>query len=223
MRKNVTIGLSPVEFIPLAEETGLIDALGQWVLRTACQTMAEWHRQYSEFDQISIAVNVSGRQFLTPASLSTIGAILEETGTDPARVRLEITENSIIDNAPHSLPVLEELRSHNLRLHIDDFGTGYSSLSFMKKLPIDALKIDRSFVETMKTDPISESIVRATIALAHNLEFSVTAEGVETAEQAQRLRQLNCDSAQGYYFAHPMTSEATLERLLHSRSESATA
>lgn len=196
--------ISPSEFIPLAEETGLIVPIGYWVLREVCQQLRRWRTQCQVSNRISISVNVSSRQLEQSSFVERVKGLLEESGVDPTQVKLEITESSILDNSGTTTTCLTRLQELNLGLYLDDFGTGYSSLSHLHRIPIDALKVDRSFVSTMATNSVSRSIVHAIVALAHALGMRVIAEGVETEEQLELLRALQCDEAQGFYFFKPL-------------------
>jgi diguanylate cyclase (GGDEF)-like protein/PAS domain S-box-containing protein len=211
--RHPELGLvSPSEFIPLAEDTGLIAPIGEWVLRTACAQTKAWLD--CGFAPLHIAVNLSPRQFQQPDLLSMIERHLKETGLDPRYLELEVTESSVMKNPESAISTLRELKAMGIKISIDDFGSGYSSLSYLKHLPIDVLKIDQSFVTDMTTDPKDAAIVMATIQLAHSLQLKVTAEGVETEEQLRFLRLLRCDEMQGYLFCRPLPVEA-FEQLLH--------
>jgi diguanylate cyclase (GGDEF)-like protein len=197
--------LAPAEFIPMAEDTGLILLLGAWVLRTACAQTRWW--QEAGCGDRRIAVNVSARQFQDKNLLDTVVQILSETGLDSSCLELELTESSIMQNAESAIKTLTELREMGVKISIDDFGTGYSSLGYLKRLPIDILKLDRSFVTGATTDPDDAALVMAIISLAHNLKLKVIAEGVETEEQVRFLRLLKCDGGQGYLFGKPMPAD----------------
>jgi EAL domain-containing protein (putative c-di-GMP-specific phosphodiesterase class I) len=195
--------LAPSEFIPLAEESGLIWDLGSWVLRDACRQSVRWEHALPDRRAIPIAVNLSPRQLAHPDFEDTVHEILDETGAEPKHLSFEITETAFMDPAPAVLEILHRLREIGIHLAIDDFGTGFSSLSHLKQFRVDELKVDRSFVRGLGRDVEDSSIVAAVVNLAHSLGLSATAEGVETAEQVERLRSLDCDVAQGFYFAHP--------------------
>lgn len=203
--------LSPGEFIPLAEDNGLILPIGEWVLRTACRQNREW--QDRGFAPMRVGVNVSARQFQQQPLADIIFQILEETGLAPEYLDLELTESSIITNAQAAIDVLTRLKAMGVTISIDDFGTGFSSLSYLKRLPIDALKIDQSFVRDVTTDPDDAALVMAIVTLAHNLRLQVVAEGVETEEQLRFLHLLRCDEVQGYLFSKPLPAKG-LEELL---------
>jgi diguanylate cyclase (GGDEF)-like protein len=198
--------LLPLEFIPLAEDTGLIVAIGAWVMRQASFQAESWRRR--GFDDFSIAVNVSARQFQQKSFFESVVRVLDETGLRPACLELELTETSIMENAESAVALLSNIRKLGVKIAIDDFGTGYSSLSYLKRLPIDILKLDRSFVNGATSDPDDAALVMAIITLAHNLRLHVIAEGVESEEHLRFLRLLRCDGGQGYLFGRPMTAEA---------------
>jgi EAL domain-containing protein (putative c-di-GMP-specific phosphodiesterase class I) len=207
--------LLPDEFIPLAESTGLIHPLTAFVLDSGLRQAASWRR--SGID-IGIAVNISARNLLDRDLPDKVSALLTEAGVPPAALTLEITEDSIMADPQRSLAVLGRLHANGVRLAIDDFGTGYSSLSYLKQLPVDEVKIDKSFVISMALDDSDATIVRSTIDLGHNLGLSVVAEGVETVEAFDRLRQGGCDVAQGYLFSRPVPAEA-FERWVRVRRQ----
>ncbi|HEU4712946.1 MAG TPA: EAL domain-containing protein [Pyrinomonadaceae bacterium] len=197
--------ISPSEFIPLAEDTGLIVPIGEWVLRHACAQSKEWQKQ--GFAPIQMSVNISARQFHDRDLSETITTILDETGLAAKHLDLELTESSIMQNAEFASDVLNRLKAMGINISIDDFGTGFSSLASLKRLPIDVLKIDQSFVRDATTDPDDAALVMAIITLAHNLRLRVIAEGVETAEQLRFLQLLRCDEIQGYFFSRPCSAE----------------
>ncbi|QWR77314.1 sensor domain-containing protein [Candidatus Magnetomonas plexicatena] len=203
--------ISPVEFIPLAEETGLIIPIGEWVLRTACMESIAW--QKAGYPPIVIAVNLSAKQFNSENLMKTIEDILDETQLTPELLELELTESIVMGDAEKAIKVLRNVRDKGIHVAIDDFGMGYSSLSYLKRFPICRLKIDRSFVRDITTDPDDEAISRAIIAMSHSLKLDVTAEGVETLEQLEFLRALKCDEAQGFLFSKPLPSKEFLEFL----------
>jgi diguanylate cyclase (GGDEF)-like protein/PAS domain S-box-containing protein len=194
--------VSPAQFIPLAEETGLIRPLGSWILRTACARAAAWQRAGNS--PWRIAVNLSARQFTQPDLVEQIDLILKETGLSPQLLELELTESVFMENMDSAIEVLVDLKARGIQIAIDDFGTGYSSLSYLKNFPIDRVKIAQEFVRDVLTDPNDRAIVEATIAMARSLRLQVIAEGVETREQMEFLRSLGCLEMQGYYFAVPM-------------------
>jgi diguanylate cyclase (GGDEF)-like protein/PAS domain S-box-containing protein len=214
----------PDEFIPLAEETGLISPIGLWVLREACRQTHAWQSRFPFKPPLRISVNVSSRQFAQKDFVEQLRRILGETGFDPATLTLEITESTIMENIKATAAILGQIRALSIQLYIDDFGTGYSSLSQLQHFPIDTLKVDRSFVRKMHSDGEQAEIVRTIVSLAQNLGLNVTAEGVETAEQLEALRKLQCWSAQGFFFSEPLDAagaEAFLSRgpIWHGRSE----
>ncbi len=209
---NPEMGMvSPSEFIPVAEETGLIVPIGSWVLRQACQDMADLIG--SGFRLKHMAVNLSAAQFLSSDLVPMVADILELTGLKASSLQLEITESIVIDDLRNTLIILQQLRELGTTLALDDFGTGYSSLSYLKQLPIDKLKIDRSFIENIEDDLADAAIAEAIINMAAALKLDVIAEGVETAEQIDGLQQINCNEIQGFYFAHPMPMEALIDFL----------
>jgi diguanylate cyclase (GGDEF)-like protein/PAS domain S-box-containing protein len=201
----------PAEFIPLAEETGLIVPLGEWVLREACRRLAEWS---ALVDGFWVSTNLSTRQFGQADLVGQVRDALQTSGSPPDRLRLEVTESAMMESDAATRAVLDELKQLGIQLCIDDFGTGYSSLSMLRHLPIDTLKIDRSFISRLDGDEQEREIVRAIVALAHSLDMKVIAEGVETVEQVQVLRSLSCEYAQGFLFAVPLdvADAATLVR-----------
>ncbi|MFN7926269.1 MAG: EAL domain-containing protein, partial [Bryobacteraceae bacterium] len=194
----------PSSFVPIAEETGLIVPIGEWVLREACRATRRWQDTYKIEPPLEISVNVSVRQFRQKGFLDLIQNVLSETGLDPATLQLEITESVLIDDMDSAMSTFQAIKSLGVGLKIDDFGTGYSSLNYLAHLPFDSLKIDRSFVSTMCQDPQALELVRTILDLARNLGMQVVAEGVETPDQAERLQQLGCPFGQGYYFSQPL-------------------
>jgi diguanylate cyclase (GGDEF)-like protein len=207
--------VSPIAFIPLAEETGLIIPIGRWVLETACREAARWLRSTPAGSPATfVTVNLSARQFQTPGLVEDVARILDETGLPPTALELEITESVVMDQSEAGIRTLRRLRELGVRLVLDDFGTGYSSLSYLKHLPLDTIKIDRTFVAGLD-EAADRSIVDAVIALAHGLGIGVVAEGIETGRQAERLRELGCDLGQGYLFARPMPADA-VRRILRA-------
>jgi diguanylate cyclase (GGDEF)-like protein len=203
--------VAPGEFIPLAEDTGLIVPIGEWVLRTACMQGRRWRDE--GFAPIQIAVNICGRQFHDQDLSQTVIRILEETGLPASNLELELTESSIIQDAEFASGVLTRLKSMGIKISIDDFGTGFSSLSSLKKLPIDALKIDRTFVRDATSDTDDAALVMAIITLAHNLRLKVIAEGVETEDQLRFLQLLRCDEIQGFLFSKPLPADEFTSKL----------
>jgi diguanylate cyclase (GGDEF)-like protein len=206
--------LPPLEFIPMAEDTGLILPIGDWVLRTACNQVALWEQ--AGLGNLRVAVNVSARQFQQKNFLERVAQIVGETAISPSSLELEITETSIMTNAAQVVVLLSALKDMGVRIAIDDFGIGYSSLGYLKRLPIDRLKIDRTFVSDATSDPDDAAIVMAIITLAHNLRLKVMAEGVETEEQLRFLQLLKCDEGQGYLFGKPMPADLFLTAAIHA-------
>ncbi len=198
--------ISPNEFIPLAEETGLIYDLGQWVLGKACKQIATWNKSKKKEDQLEININLSSRQFSDPNLVEGIVENIEKSGFDAEFLKIEITESALMQNAQRSVSMLNQLKDLNIKVCVDDFGTGYSSLSYLHTFPIDTLKIDRSFVHDMSRNFRNMEIIRTIIMLAHNLKLDVIAEGVETGEQDAQLSALGCQFAQGFYFSRPINS-----------------
>ena len=197
--------ISPARFIPIAEESGLIIPIGEWVLRQACSQMRIWHDAGRK--DLHVAVNISPRQFRKPNLADRIFEILDEAGLDGFHLELEITESMLIANVESTLVMMRRLDARGVRFAIDDFGTGYSSLSYLKRFPIDVLKIDQSFVRDITTDADDAAIVRAIVTLAHSLGMSVVAEGVETYAQVEFLCKNDCDTIQGYYIARPNSAD----------------
>ncbi|MGA9378028.1 MAG: EAL domain-containing protein, partial [Phormidium sp.] len=209
--------VSPVEFIPLAEETGLISLIDRYVLREACHQMVIWKQKFPQKFPLTISVNLSAVQLAQLGLIERIDQILQETGISRETLKIEITESSLTGNTTSETAMLQQLKSLGIQLSIDDFGTGYSSLARLHQLPIDTLKIDRSFVNQMGCDSESLEIVRTIISLAHILEMDVIAEGVETLEQLRQLRTLQCEYSQGFFFSKPVDWQ-TAERLISSNS-----
>ena len=197
--------ISPAQFIPIAEESGLIEDLSAWALRAACAQNKQW--QESGYLPIRMAVNVSGRQFRQRDFIDVVDRILEETGLDPRWLEMEVTEKILMENVSETILTLNELKSRHISLAIDDFGTGYSSLSYLRQFPIDRLKIDRSFVANITSNADDAAIVSAVISLAKSLNLAVIAEGVETIAQMKLLQDQECDAMQGYYFSRPVPPE----------------
>ncbi len=191
--------VSPADFIPLAEETGLIVSIGEWVLETACQQALEW-------DNIRVAVNLSPVQFRNRELVETVRQVLARTGLEPERLELEITESVLINDTSSALEILSGLKRLGVKIAMDDFGTGYSSLGYLNSFPFDKIKIDKSFIGDMETKDKSGAIVKSVIGLGQSLKMITTAEGVETPEQAEFLKQEGCDQVQGYYFSKPVTA-----------------
>jgi diguanylate cyclase (GGDEF)-like protein len=196
----------PMEFLPLAEETGLILPLGQWVLEEACRQARVWQHQHPDGPPLTVSVNLSARQFQQPDLVRRVEQALAQAKLDPASLRLEVVEGVLMDDPRTTLAKLEELRALGVRVTIDDFGTGYASLSSLRRLPVRSLKLDPSFLGQL--DPEAVGIMRAVATLAHALGLEVTAEGVETGEQLARLREADLDRGQGYLFSRPLAEDA---------------
>ena len=196
--------ISPGDFIPAAEETGLIIPIGLWVLQQACQQLKNWQDQGLLKDLIKMSVNLSVKQFSQVNLIQNIDKIILKTQLNSQYLKLEITESAIMDNPELATEILQQLRDRNIQLSIDDFGTGYSSLSYLHRFPLDHLKIDRSFIKPLRETCQNLEILQAIITLAHHLNMTITAEGVETAEQLSLLRSLGCEEGQGYYFSPPV-------------------
>jgi|GEM_PF-1165602 len=207
--------VAPAQFISIAEESGLIGAIGDWVLNEACRQTKKWHE--AGYEDIRIAVNISGRQFSHGDLYSKVQSVLNETQLAPEKLELEITESILMDRGEENISLLHRLNQLGVELAIDDFGTGYSSLSYLKAFPIQRLKIDQSFVKELLDDPDDASIVMAVIALAHSLKLSVIAEGAETIGQIEFLKTYHCDEVQGYYYSRPVPASAIDELLLLNR------
>ncbi|GAB4374687.1 MAG: hypothetical protein Kow00121_19440 [Elainellaceae cyanobacterium] len=209
--------VSPQEFIPIAEETGLIIPIGHWILQEACRRMRQWHQMFPE-QKLTINVNLSSKQF-TPQLIEEVSQILQETELEAQYLKLEITESILMENAERAIVTLTQLRDLGIHLVIDDFGTGYSSLSYLHRFPIDTLKIDRSFTSKIDSDGEQLAIVRTIITLAWNLGMEVVAEGVETAKQLAQLRALHCDHAQGFLFYKAVDEQQVLQVMSEAISE----
>jgi diguanylate cyclase (GGDEF)-like protein/PAS domain S-box-containing protein len=199
--------LQPCDFIPVAEETGMIRDLGWWNLRQACRQIGVWNASRNGQPPLTMSVNLSVKQFLQPNLVSAIGKLLFETATSPEILKLEITESTVMADPSAAVEMLSQIKSLGIQLSIDDFGTGYSSLSYLHRFPLDTLKIDGSFTKTISQGGESTEIVRTILPMANSLHLNVIAEGVETAEQLAILRQLHCEYAQGYYFSKPVSAE----------------
>jgi EAL domain-containing protein (putative c-di-GMP-specific phosphodiesterase class I) len=206
--------VAPLEFIPIAEETGVIGALGLHVLRSALDTLAGWRREGLVGDDVQMSVNVSGRQLDDPALPRNVRAAIAAAGLPDTALRLEITESTLMQEPERMRGIVSEVCATGVGLHLDDFGTGYSSLTVLHQFPVDALKIDRSFVASIDAeDGGSDAIVRSTIALAHSLGLRVIAEGIEHQGQLRRLRNLGCEYGQGFLFSEALSAEETVELL----------
>jgi diguanylate cyclase (GGDEF)-like protein len=207
--------VSPAEFIPLAEESGLIVPIGEWILRTACAQTRTWLD--AGLPRLRVAVNISARQFRSPDLPQTIESILHETGLDPHDLELEITESVAMQDVELAIATLRKLKQIGVGLSIDDFGTGYSSLSYLKRFPIDRLKVDQSFVRNLTTDASDAAIVRAVITLGRSLKLKVIAEGVETKWQLEVLRRYRCDEMQGFLFSRPVPAAEFAQLVIDNR------
>jgi len=205
--------IMPTEFIPLAEETGTIVPIGEWTLHAACTQRKAWHD--AGLTQLTVAVNISARQFHQHDLSRLVSHVLSETGIDPGMLELEITEGVAMQDVEYTCTTLKQLKDIGVHLSIDDFGTGFSSLSYLRRFPIDKLKIDQSFVRNLTTNENDAAITRAIIGLGHSMKLMVIAEGVETTEQLSSLRQEGCDMAQGFYLHRPLTASGLEEVLRH--------
>lgn len=209
--------VSPLSFIPLAEELGLIGEIGQWVLRTTCLQQVAWAAKGLD---LSIAVNLSGVQFQQASLTGAIGGILQETGANPCKLEMELTESTAMQHAENAVAIFHQLKAMGFRLSIDDFGTGYSSLAYLKRFPIDTIKIDRAFVKDLASESEQAAIAVAIIAMAHGLNLRVLAEGVETQEQLDILRNHHCDAIQGYFFSQPLPADRIEQLIKNHQSNS---
>ncbi|RYG56043.1 EAL domain-containing protein, partial [bacterium] len=204
--------ISPVDFIPIAEESGMILSIGNWVLREACRQAREWQLQYPTPHPLKMSVNLSARQFQGVDLVGQVASILEETGLPAECLELEITESAVMEDAEATVKTLEELKKLGVKLAIDDFGTGYSSLAYIERFPLDVLKIDRSFVaqigKNVKSGNVSDRsvVMQAVQTLGLGLGISITAEGIETPEQLAELRDMGCEIGQGFFWAKPLSS-----------------
>ncbi|HEV3052327.1 MAG TPA: bifunctional diguanylate cyclase/phosphodiesterase, partial [Longimicrobium sp.] len=205
--------VSPAEFIPVAEETGLIVSIGEWVLEQAAHQLTEWHARFSADPPLAMGINLSLRQFARPGLVEHVQAVLERSGVDAASLKLEVTESIVMADADEAIASLHALKALGVQLQVDDFGTGYSALSYLHRIPLDVLKIDRSFIVAMAGGEKHLAIVRAIIALAAALGLETTAEGVDDPAQAEHLRRMGCTYGQGYLWGRPMEA-ADAERLL---------
>ncbi|MDF2485274.1 MAG: hypothetical protein K0R46_1442 [Herbinix sp.] len=202
--------VNPDEFIYLAEETGLIIPIGKWVLRTACHQLKQWSQ---EFPDINMAVNLSARQFKDKDIVKIVYDIIEETGVNPKNLELEITESIALDDIEYTIATIQELRKIGVNFSLDDFGTGYSSMNYLKRLPVSNLKIDKSFLNTVMEDRSDQKIIQTIITLARNLDLLVIAEGVESFDQEEFLKESNCDKAQGYLYSKPIPKDMAIQFL----------
>ncbi len=210
--------LSPIEFIAVAEETGLIVPMNRLLLREACQRLRLWQAEFPCTPPLTMSVNMTAQELAQPGLTSEMLNALRETGVDPGCLRVEIIETIAMGDAEKSSPVLAQLKALGVRLSVDDFGTGYSSLSRLRKIPVDTLKIDRAFIANVDSDLENLEVVRAIIVLAHNLGLQVVAEGTETEQEVEQLKQLNCEMAQGYFFSRPADDQAIFELLAKNQN-----
>ena len=202
--------IGPDEFIYLAEETGLIIPIGKWVIRTACHQLKQWSQEYPD---ITMAVNLSGRQFKDRDIVKMVYDVIEETGINPKNLELEITESIALDDIEYTISTIQELRKIGVNFSLDDFGTGYSSMNYLKRLPVSNLKIDKSFLDTVMEDRSDQKIIQTIITLARNLDLFVVAEGVESFDQEEFLKESNCDRAQGYLYSKPVPKDMAIQFL----------
>lgn len=210
--------VSPAVFVPILESLGLIVPVGRWVIEQVCQQIAEWQR--GAIGSVEVSVNVSGHQLIEGDLIADIARILAQTGVEPYWLEVELTEGSLMENTQHTIASLQRLHAMGVKISIDDFGTGYSSLAYLRRFPIDTLKIDIAFIREVTSNPQDAAITRTIIELAHSLNLRVVAEGVETQAQLAFLKEAGCDQIQGYLFSRPLPVE-TLERLLLERLERA--
>jgi diguanylate cyclase (GGDEF)-like protein len=211
--------IPPLEFIPLAEESGLIVPIGEWVIREACRQARAWQRE--GLPATRVAVNVTASQFRQDNFLDVIRDALAAAELEPRHLELELTESAVMTNPEESAAMLEKLSEMGVQVSVDDFGTGYSSMSYLRRFPIDKLKIDRTFVKDLASRPEDASIVQAIISLAHSLRLKVVAEGVETTEQLRALRAMGCDQYQGFHFSPPLPAGQFAELLRRSEEDAA--
>jgi EAL domain-containing protein (putative c-di-GMP-specific phosphodiesterase class I) len=203
--------ISPVDFIPLSEECGLIGAIGEWVIREACRQARAW--QDGGLPPLRISVNLSASQFRDSGLVDSIRRALDDAGLQARYLEVELTESAVMSDPEQSIAILEQLSTMGVLVSVDDFGTGYSSMSYLRRFPIDKLKIDRVFINEIASRPEDASIVRAIVSLAHSLNLKVVAEGVETPAQLNFLEAAGCDEYQGYHFSHPLPA-GDFERLI---------
>jgi EAL domain-containing protein (putative c-di-GMP-specific phosphodiesterase class I) len=203
----------PSEFVPVAEETGVIMPLGLWVLEEACNQMAKWKERFPQYADLTISVNLSAKQLQQADLVDQVAKVLEESGVEPDRLKLEVTETVLMDDPDYSTSIVQKLNDLGIQVQIDDFGTGYSSLSYLNRLHIDTLKIDRSFINSLGEPGERAVVVQAIIRLARELGINVIAEGVETSEQLDSLRTLECGHGQGFLFSQPVSAEDAAQLL----------
>jgi EAL domain-containing protein (putative c-di-GMP-specific phosphodiesterase class I) len=210
--------ISPDLFIPIAEKCGIIGPLGEWTLRTACNTNAMWHRKFGPSFKMIVAVKVSMKQLRNKNFWETIDTILATTGLAPDQLEIELTESAVMNDPETTITLLNKIHQLGVRVAIDDFGTGYSSLNYLQRLPINTLEIDLSFVANIGRSVHDETIIKAIISLAHNMDLLVTAKGVETEEQYSFLKKHQCDLMQGHYFMKPLPAEE-IEKVMIKQTE----
>jgi len=208
--------IPPFQFIPLAEDTGKINEIGYWVFQQACEDMASWIEQ--GFTDIMVSINVSILQFKQPDLFEKMTAIMEKTGVPPSSIEIEVTETAVMENLEYVISTLHKFKQYGIKISVDDFGVGYSSLSYIKRFPIHTLKIDRSFVINITTDPDDKAIVAAIIAMAEAMNLSTIAEGVEEEAQLEILKELGCYNIQGYLFGKPVDYNETCKILDQEKS-----
>jgi EAL domain-containing protein (putative c-di-GMP-specific phosphodiesterase class I) len=199
--------IPPAEFIPVAEETGLINEIGAWVLREACRQVGEWQTALPQHRDLYVSVNLSGKQLLQPSLFDSIETTLRELNYNSQNLRLEITESTLMDRSETNTELLKKFRDHGYHFYIDDFGTGYSSLSYLHSFPFGAIKIDRSFVNNLDSGGEHSKMVETIISIANNFNMGVIAEGVETAQQQAQLKTLGCECLQGFLFSTPLPAD----------------
>ncbi|MEM9509628.1 MAG: EAL domain-containing protein, partial [Cyanobacteria bacterium P01_E01_bin.35] len=209
--------VSPGIFIPVAEETGLIVPMGEWILTTACHQMQQWYQEFPQAKSVFMSVNISSRQFAQANLISQIQTTLDNTGLDAANLKLEITESMVMDNVENTISLLNQLQELKIKISMDDFGTGFSSFSYLHRFPINTLKVDRSFVSNMSQGEKNREIVNTIIILAHRLGMDVIAEGIETAEELAILKEFDCEYAQGYFFAKPLSKEDATKLIVQNK------
>ncbi|MDE2586321.1 MAG: EAL domain-containing protein, partial [Betaproteobacteria bacterium] len=215
--------ISPVEFIPVAEETGLIVPLGRWMLREACRQARDWQLRLADQGPLTVSVNLSAKQVLHPKLIQDVQAALVETGLPPSLLKLEITESAMMEDAERAIPLLCRLKELGLRLLLDDFGTGYSSLSYLHRLPIDTLKVDRSFVMDLHQNETDRHFVETIVHLAHKLGRDLICEGVELAEQAEILAAMGVEYSQGFLYSRPVAANEAEMLILTGVGQDSTA
>jgi EAL domain-containing protein (putative c-di-GMP-specific phosphodiesterase class I) len=216
--QHATLGfISPADFIPIAEETGLIEPLGEWIILEAARQASEWVKM--GYSAIKVAVNLSPKQFVSARLAHVISESISCSKIQPFNLELEITESMLMENVEAAILVMEQFSQQGINISLDDFGTGYSSLSYLKRFPIHTLKIDRSFVAQLSSDNDDAKIVSTIITMAHTLGLEVVAEGVETKEQMQFLQGRHCDQLQGYYFSRPVSAQEATGLLMRNFSD----